>query len=74
VRTGQSGGVSQGWTANLGTATFPQPTGPWGRVRTLDLVDGNGNVLASAPLTIPRGYDAGDPPPKLAVGTLWATW
>jgi hypothetical protein len=74
VRTGQVGGISQGWTANLQAATFPQPTGPWGRCRTLNLVDGAGNVLASAPLTIPRGYDAGDPPPRLAVGALWASW
>jgi hypothetical protein len=74
VRTGQVGGVSQGWTANLQAATFPKPTGPWGRCPTLDLVDGNGNVLASAPLTIPRVYDAGDPPPKLAIGALWLSY
>ena len=73
---GQTGGISGGWTANASAASFPVPTGAWGTVQSIYLMDGatGGNVVASGNLTIPRAPGAGAPAPTVAAGAFWVSW
>jgi hypothetical protein len=58
---------------NAAILTFPAPTGNWGTVRSVYLMDSpvGGNVLGAANLTIPRTISAGEVARSFATGALW---
>ncbi len=58
---------------NAVSLSFPAPTGSWGTVQSVYLMDSSsgGNVLAAANLTIPRTVKAGGPANAFAPGALW---
>ncbi|MEO6809043.1 MAG: hypothetical protein ABI353_08010 [Isosphaeraceae bacterium] len=77
--TSWSKALDYGRISDLGIVTnsqalrFTRPTGPWGTVRSVYLMDlpQGGRVLAAAALTIPRSPLPDDPAPEFAPGALW---
>ncbi|MDB5350782.1 MAG: hypothetical protein JWN86_2029 [Planctomycetota bacterium] len=58
---------------NAVSLAFPAPTGNWGTVQSVYLMDAatGGNVLAAANLVLPRTISSGDPARAFAPGALW---
>ena len=69
-----SAGTLPGVTWNTGAITFPTPTGSWGTIKSIYLVDASSNVLAAGNLTVPRTPAAGSPAPTVAAGAFWVSW
>ena len=67
-------GTLPGVISNGAAAAFPTPTGSWGTIKSLYLLDGSGNVICSGNLTIPRTPAAGSPAPTVAAGAFWVSW
>jgi hypothetical protein len=70
------GSIAFGHTIRNATSlTFPSPSGNWGTVQSVYLMDAasGGNILAAANLTIPRTINNGDPARSFAPGALWIT-
>jgi hypothetical protein len=69
-RTHQRGAVS-----NAVPLAFGVPSGSWGALRSVYLMDAasGGQVVASANLTIPRSPTAGGPAPTFSTGAFWVS-
>jgi len=52
--------------SNSDDITFPTPTGTWGLVGWVGLFDSSGNLLFTAPMTVPQTITAGFPLSVLA--------
>lgn len=59
-------------TSNAGVITFPAPTGNWGTVTHMAVMDASssGNMLYSAALSVSRTINNGDGAPSFAIGAL----
>jgi hypothetical protein len=67
-------GSLAGMTANSAAATFPTPSGSWGTIKSLYLLDGSGTVIASGNVTIPRAVGTGSAAPTVAPGAFLISW
>ena len=71
---GSQASVICGVTGNSAAVTFGAPTGPWGTIRSVYLLDGAGNVIFSGNVTIPRAFASGSPAPTIPAGAFWVAW
>ena len=69
-----SAGQQPGVTWNTGAVAFPTPTGSWGTIRSIYLMDGSNNVIAAGNLTVPRTPAAGSAPLTVPAGGFWLSW
>ena len=63
-----------GVTSNAAAITFATPTGSWGTIKSVYLLDGAGNVTFSGNVTIQRSVGSGSPAPAIPVGAFWVAW
>jgi hypothetical protein len=64
-----------GYVTNARPIAFPAPTGPWGTVKSVYLMDAaaGGHVVWAADLAVPRAVAAGTPAPAFNPGAFWAS-
>ena len=73
-RTTLVNGLAGGWTANATPLTFPAPTGSWGTIRSIYLLDASGNVVGWCNLPITRTPGVGSPALTVGSGAFWVSW
>ncbi len=66
-------GMVAGWTSNALPLTFPTPTGSWGTIRSVSLMDSAGNLVGSANLPIVRVVAPGSPALTAGPGAFWVS-
>lgn len=72
--TGVSSGTG-GLTSNLTAITFPTPTGTWGLVTHIAILDASsaGNFIITDQLTASKNIGLGDPAPVISIGQFTFT-
>jgi len=68
------GATVAGAISNGASVKFASPSGSWGTIKSLYLLDGPGNVIFSGNVTIPRAVGSGSPAPTIAAGAFWVSW